>query len=254
MDRMSFIPGAQAREEIFAAQGRITADRACALDFAETFILPAGAPPHVYQAALAALSAHERIEISFSLQPGEEMESGELPGVTTAELVDLDSGARTLLWEVGRRTELLGDAHAERAFRAYQRKLAAHLGTPVPGPADDEDTVLAAPPAAATTISRALAPTTLYHWSGLMFFFIDVGAPPGSSAPPALTRPLRAFDALVLAALLALVWRRAPTVLCVAQHAGRLGHMPLRFRRVTCVDAEDAWPAEDDEGGISIVV
>jgi hypothetical protein len=134
---MSFIPGAQAREEIFAAQGRITADRACALDFAGTFILPAGAPPHVYQAALAALSAHERIEISFGLrdaQPGEEMESGELPGVTTAELVDLDSGARTLLWEVGRRTELLGDVHAERVFRAYQRTLAAHLGTLVPRP------------------------------------------------------------------------------------------------------------------------
>jgi hypothetical protein len=84
-----------------------------------------------------------------------------------------------------------------------------------------------------------------------MFFFIDVGAPPGSGA---LTRPLRAFDALVLAALLALVWRRAPTVFGVAQHAGRLGHMPLRFRRVTYVNAEDAWPAEDAEGGISIVV
>jgi hypothetical protein len=260
MDRISFIPGAQAREEIFDAKGRICVDRPCAIDFANEFILPcvASGTVHVYQATLAAVGAHEQLEISFGLRdarPGEEFASGELPGMTTAELVNLDTSARLLLWEVGRCTATLDDAYAARAFHAYRRKLSAHLGMAADGATGEPVVRL---PEHSTTISRALAPTSLYHTSGAMFYFVDIAPPPGSTAydvatVPVLSRPMRALDALILGALLALVWHRPPLVFAVVQHNERLGQLPSSLKRVTYVDAEDAWPADDVEE-VSIVI
>jgi hypothetical protein len=242
MDRISFIPGAQAREEIFDAQGRIFANRACALDFADEFILPcmASGTTHVYQAALAAIGTHEQIEITFGLRdagPGEEFPSGELPGMTTAALVDLD------------------DAYAARAFRAFRRKVAEHLGTAVDDAAEEPTVRL---PEHNTTVSRALAPTSLYYASGMMFYFVDIAPPPGSGSydgatVPVLSRPMRAFDALILGALLTLIWDRPPVLFAVAQHQDRLGKLPASFRRVTYVNADDWWPADDKEE-VSIVI
>jgi hypothetical protein len=250
MDRMRFIPGHEAKDEIYKAEGHIYFDRKAASDFADTFILQApggaGGPlPLVYQTMLACLSDGDVVDIRFGLRntnpaQGEEDDpSGELIGHTWATLRTAD-GRERCLWEVGRRTPPLGDAHVHRAYNAYQAAMAAFLNKPPPQalpverklgpdgqPEQDVKEFRGKP-----VISRAFAPSNLYYSTARMWYFVDLAPPHQVETPAILSRPMRAFDALILSALMTLATGSPPLVFGVSNALEGLGKIPNGFTRV----------------------
>ena len=264
MNRMSFIPGAAVREQIENADGRIFFGRDCARDFAQEYIAkaPSGLQPILYQTVLACLSIGDMAEIQFGLREptsSEEVDpTGELIGHTWATLTEAN-GNHKLLWEVGRRTELVRSECAVKAFNGYRNALAAFNGVseppelPVSIPAS-----AAMPPARAgtTIISRALSPSNLYFASGLMFYFVDLATSTPSDSdyltnPLILSRPMPAFDALILSTLLTLVLGSPPLVFAVVQARSHLGEVPMGFERTSYAHARDLDQVENE---ISIVL
>jgi len=265
MDRMSFVPGQEARDEIFNAGGHIAFDRKAALDFADTFIkqapLGCGGPLQlVYQTMLACLSEGDVVHIWFGLrkpspaQHEDDDPAGEHVGYTWASHRNAD-GRERCLYEVGRQTPAWPDAHATRAFNAYRTTLAAFLGHQPPPQA------LALPSPSSSlrsggsdvksefngkpTISRALAPSNLYYASARMWYFVDL-CPPGQLDTPAiLSRPMRAFDALILSALMTLAMGSPPLVFGISNAPDGLGKMPVSFTRAYFEGDERLEPAHD---------
>lgn len=261
MDRMSFIPGPKAKAEIHEAEGRIFFNRAAALDYADEFIWNApGGPiarsPHIrllYQLAGACLSEGDVVDIWFGLRspdttPSPEEEggeervhpSGEDIGHTWAVLTHAAGSRKQTVWEVGRDTPFPREAYAKRAFDGYRQALAEHkemaAAPPPSAPGDAGDrgedgqgwpTTFRDKPVA----SRALAPANLYHASARMWYFVDF-APPGHLAEePVLSRPVRAFDALILSTLVALAYGAPPQVFGVRYRLENIGQMPAAYLR-----------------------
>ncbi|KAJ6441433.1 hypothetical protein O9K51_04983 [Purpureocillium lavendulum] len=225
MDRMGFIPGPQAKEQIFNAQGHMFFSRQTALDFADEFIMnaPGGAgSPHLsilYQTMLACISDGEQVDIWFGLKnpdPAaghEEFPSGELVGHSWA-LVRTTDGKERPLWEVGRKTPIAGDAFAARAYNAYCEAMARFLGREPPSPVAVDPSAAEVPREfnGKPVISRALSPSNLYYASGRMWYFVDLSPPGDLSEPAILSRPMRSFDALALSALMTLALGTPPLV------------------------------------------
>ena len=238
MDRMSFIPGAEAREEIHKAEGHIFFQRPAALSYADEFLQApafAGASeslPVIYQTVLACLSDGDQVDVWFGLRDAEgqdELPSGEPVGHTWATLKTAD-GKETPLWEVGRGTPSAGEAHAVRAFNAYRQALAAFKGEQQPSPLSipmgEQAAYVPQQWNGKPAISRALAPANLYYGSARMWYFVELG---GSIEAPVISRPMRAFDALILSALMALAQGRPPMVFAVANTMETLGKLPLGY-------------------------
>lgn len=250
MDRIRFVPGQEAKDEIHNAQGRIFFTRPCVLDYADTFIqqVPGGCVgPHLpilYQTMLACLSEGEQVDIVFGLRSpdpalGQELySSGEDVGHTWAIHKTVD-GSERHLWEVGRATPAAGEVHATRMFNAYRAAVAGLLGEPAPTPlpvlaAEQPGVVTAGMPGSLhgkPTISRALAPSNLYYASARMWYFIDLSPPGDVNTPALLTRPMRAFDALILSACLTLAMGSPPMVFGIRCSLDGLGKMPTGFTR-----------------------
>lgn len=270
MDRMSFIPGPQAKAEIHDAEGRLFFDRAAALDYADEFIwnAPNGGlarSPHMrllYPLVGACLSEGDRVDVWFGLrkpdtEDGEQVyASGEDIGHTWAVLTHADGRTQTV-WEVGRDTPCPGEAYGKRAFDGYRQALAEYeeVSTLPPSNSVEEaekeeegegkeewPTTFREKPVA----SRALAPANLYHASARMWHFVDF-APPGSlDEAPVLSRPVRAFDALILSTLVALAYGTPPQVFGVRYRLENIGQMPLAYLR-TPYEADETRREQTDE-------
>ncbi|KAM4055773.1 hypothetical protein HRG_008373 [Hirsutella rhossiliensis] len=225
MERMGFVPGPQAKEQIFNAQGHLFFSRQTALDYAEEFIkkAPDGyTDAHIrthYQSMKACLGEGDQVDIWFGLRDpnparGQHQDpSGELVGHTWA-LVKTADGNERQLWEVGQETPPMGEAHAARAFNAYREAMARHLNMEAPEPVQINKHAAKTPRdvSGRPVISRALAPSNLYYASSRMWYFVDLGLAGGTNTPIILSRPMRSFDALVLSALMTLVLSAPPLV------------------------------------------
>lgn len=266
MDRMGFVPGPDARKEIENAQGRIIFGRQTALDIADEFLFggPCCLHPTLYALVGACVSEDDQVEINFGLRDpiawDEVDASGELVGYTWATLTEGQAKRKTVLWEVGRRTAPIHDSLAQRAFNLYRNVLADSQNVPAPAmvplssqsPTDSSaSSNSSAPPA----ISRALSPSNLYDASGSMFYFVELNtSAPGTQdypdKPSRISRPMRASDALKLAALLTMATGSPPLVFAVLQSIAGLGKIPETFERRTL--ALEPKP-EPDEGKVAIV-
>lgn len=259
MDRMGFIPGPQAKEQIFNAQGHMFFSRQTALDFADEFIMnaPGGAGnPNLsilYQTMLACISEGEQVDIWFGLKnpdPAaghEEFPSGELVGHSWA-LVRTADGKERHLWEVGRKTPAMGDAWAARAYNAYCEAMGRFLGRDVPAPATVDRSAGEVPKEfnGKPVISRALSPSNLYYASGRMWYFVDLSPPGDLNELPILSRPMRSFDALALSALMTLALGTPPVVFGVSNTMETLGKMPAGYVRTT-YEADERIQRKDGE-------
>ncbi|PGH27076.1 hypothetical protein AJ80_01262 [Polytolypa hystricis UAMH7299] len=268
MDCMSFVPGPSAREAIENANGRILIRRDTMMQYVNEYILncPSGPQPMLYQVFLNLVSEEQgpEIEVKFSIRDPttteEEDPAGELIGHAYAIHKDVSGGlSEKLLWEVGRRTPSLADADVARAFNAYRRVLAAHQGIspPVNVPIPPRPSPVSPPlPGTATAISRALSPSNIYFASDAMFYFVDLsGTSPTTqpdNTPLHLSRPMMAFDALILSACVALAIGAPPLVFSVLQSAERndMGRMPNSYGRAVYAHAPDSIP---EDGRIIIV-
>ncbi|PGH16706.1 hypothetical protein AJ79_01579 [Helicocarpus griseus UAMH5409] len=273
MDRMSFVPGTPALDAIENANGRIYTTRAGAIDYANEFILkcPSGPQPLLYRLFLTMLSDGDELEIKFSLRDPTRTEhddpAGELVGHTWAVL-KAATGGEKLLYEVGRKTDPISDVDAAKAFNGY-RKLLAVFHTSSTGmslmdtcpPTNPIDIPLPPPrlppPATAPirSISRALSPSNLYFAAGAMFYFVDLSMvapsrPEFFSTPLHLSRPMQAFDALILSALVTLAIGAPPLVFSVLQANECLGVMPDAYGRAAYALAPECRP----EGGRIVIV
>jgi hypothetical protein len=135
MDRMSFVPGADARKQMENCNGLIFFGRQGAVECANEYIFPSG-QNILYQTVSAALSEGDEVDITFELKENEDMDL-EDEGATKATFTDKTTGRKKVLWEVSNTSEGLGDAQIERAYNAYRNVLAAHLGVPPPPPLQD---------------------------------------------------------------------------------------------------------------------
>ncbi|OAQ67648.1 hypothetical protein VFPPC_13558 [Pochonia chlamydosporia 170] len=242
MDRMAFIPGAEAKDEIFKAAGHIFFQRSTAIAYADEFLMKAPQPVTgiTYQTMLACMSEGDQVDIWFGLrdpdpsQGHEIFPSGEPVGHTWAILKTADGNEKTL-WEVGRATPAVGDAHAARAFNAYREAFGRFKGLPLPQPVpiDVEKAHVPAPQNEKPVISHALSPANLYYASSRMWYFVDLGPVEDVKTPPHLSRPMRAFDALILSGLMTLVNGSPPLVFSIANTMETLGQMPLKYKRAT---------------------
>ncbi|OAA68977.1 hypothetical protein ISF_03352 [Cordyceps fumosorosea ARSEF 2679] len=263
MDRMSFIPGPKAKAEIHEAEGRIFFNRAAALDYADEFIWPGGgggggdlAPgsssssssPHaplLYQLVCACLSEGDLVDVWFGLRgpdaaTGEHARpDGEDLGHTWAVLTRAADGQTQTLWEVGRDTPSPGEAYARRAFDGFRQALAEYQGTTTAAEAAlvaekvvEEDKVWPTMFREKPVASRALAPANLYRASARMWYFVDF-APPDRllEEAPALSRPVRAFDALILSTLVTLAYGAPPLVFGVRYRLENIGRVPAAYLR-----------------------
>ncbi|KAJ6789260.1 hypothetical protein PWT90_06425 [Aphanocladium album] len=276
MDRMNFIPGPKAKAEIHEAEGRIFFNRAAALDYADEFIwnAPGGGlarSPHVrllYQLVGACLSEGDLVDVWFGLRSpdaGEgESEHGTRPsaediGHTWAVLTTGAEGRRQTVWEVGRDTPFAGDEYAVRAFNAYRRALGEHLQQttavvePLPVPRREGNGVDGADESwprmfrDKAVASRALAPANLYHASARMWYFVDFAPPGRLDEEPVLSRPVRAFDALILSTLVALAYGTPPQVFGVRYKLENIGQMPAGYLRTQYEADEEIREQTDDE-------
>jgi len=273
MDRMRFIPGKEAKEQIFDAKGHIYFGKETALDFADHFLvdsIPLGGNNSLcitYQTMLACMSDNDKVDIYFGLrdvkpEQGEEQDpTGELIGHTWATLTEPDPNSEgqtktRILWEVGRATPPMQDAHAARAFNAYRFTLGSALEMDVP---EDLEVKGAVHPDGTpkedikefrgkAVMSRALSPSNLYYGSSVAWYFVDLGPPNELETPMKffLSRPMRSFDALILASLMTLVNGSPPVVFGIFNSTGGLGKMPSGFSRVQFVEDEGAQ-LEDDK-------
>ena len=246
MDRMDFVPGPQAKEQIFNAQGHMFFSRQTALDFADEFIMnaPSGSGdahlPLLYQTMLACINEGDQVDIWFGLRDPdptagqEDLPSGELVGHTWALFKTID-GKERHLWEVSRQTPVAGDAYAARAFNAYREAMARFHGreTPAPIPVDASLANMPKDFNGKPVISRALSPSNLYYASGRMWYFVDLAPPGDIHAPVILSRPMRSFDALALSALLTLALGRPPLVFGISNATDTQGKVPTGYVRAS---------------------
>ncbi|KJK79241.1 hypothetical protein H634G_05481 [Metarhizium anisopliae BRIP 53293] len=244
MDRMALTPGAEAKDELFKAAGHISFQRPTAIAYADEFLLRAPQPTTgiTYQAMLACMSEGDQVDVWFGLRDADPslghdtLPSGEPVGHTWAILQSADGKQETsTLWEVGRATPSVGDAHAARAFNAYREALARSQGlaSPPAVPVDADKARVPPPQHGKPVMSHALSPANLYYASGRMWYFVDVGPPADDvTAPAHLSRPMRAFDALVLSSLMTLVNGTPPLVFALANTTATLGQMPAKYERV----------------------
>ncbi|OAA80891.1 hypothetical protein LEL_00436 [Akanthomyces lecanii RCEF 1005] len=271
MDRMSFIPGPKAKAEIHEAEGRIFFNRAAALDYADEFIwnAPGGGiarSPHIrllYQLAGACLSEGDLVDVWFGLRgpdntkPMEEggeraYPSGEDIGHTWAVLTHAADGRKQTVWEVGRDTPFPREAYAKRAFDGYRQALAEYKEMPAPPrslpAAENEEEAWPTTFRDKPVASRALAPANLYHASARMWYFVDF-VPPDQLAEeePVLSRPLRAFDALILSTLVALAYGAPPQVFGVRYRLENIGQMPAAYLRTQYEANEELREQTDEE-------
>lgn len=251
---MSFIPGKKCREYFHDAEGRIFFDRKTAASYAEKFIFPLGVEYAVLcQQVAYCLGDGDEINIWFGLrglrEGEEEFPDGELPGRTYATITRAGTDRADTFFEVERSTRPTPQSDATRAFNVYRSALAAFQEevaepTPLPIPTerdDNSDTSSRPKP-----VSRAFSPTNLYHNSGVMWYFVDIGSiMPYSSPEMTLLRPMEAVDALILSALLTVSIGWPPGVYAVYQPMP-LGRMPSSFRKEVSVDAVEP-PLEGDE-------
>jgi len=250
MDRMSFVPGPEARQEIENANGHIFFGRAAALDYAEEFIFNGESAMHLLLFALvgACLSVGDKVDIKFGLRnpnaSEEEDPTGELIGHTWATVTE-SNGKERLLWEVGRRTEPISEEGAVRAYNVYRSALATFKGVSQPEPVSRPQSTPSNPPRVSeTAISRALSPSNLYFASGSMFYFVEIStSAPGRAdyfeTPFQISRPMRASEALILSALLTLAVGSPPLVFAVLQGPEGVGEIPESFGRTSYADAPD---------------
>lgn len=261
MDRMSFIPGTEAREEIVNAEGHLSITRDAVGGYVDEFApsLVSGPGGNIlYSVLLATLSVGDKLDIYTGLRDyneGEEKDpGGELVGFTWVTLTEAN-GAERKLWEVGRRTSRMDERFAIDAFNLYRASLSSFKNAGPPemrafAPPTDR------PPE--MDISRAFSPSNLAFCSGIMFYFVVFSnsapsRPDFFNSPRWLSRPMRAFDALVMSALLTLAVGAPPLVFAVVQDFERLGVMPESFNRIVYAETPEgsmAFPAE----GISIVL
>lgn len=242
MDRMAFIPGAEAKDEMFKAEGHIFFQRSTASAYCDEFLATAlGQVSSItFQTMLACLSEGDQVDIWFGLRDPdqskgqEELASGEPVGHTWAVLNTAD-GRKQTLWEVGRATPAAGEAHAARAFNAYRDALAFFKDEEPPPhvPVDVNQANMPAEFNGKPVISHALAPANIYHASSRMWYFIDLGPLGELHTPACLTRPMRAFDALILAALMTLVNGSPPLVFGIANTMETIGKVPGGYVRAT---------------------
>lgn len=284
MDRMGFIPGPQAKTEIHEAEGRIYFNRAAALDYSDEFLVncPGGGlarSPHLrflLQVVGACLSEGDLVDVYFGMREvgaGErEDPGGELIGHTWAVLTHAD-GRKETVWEVGRDTPFAGEAYAQRAFNGYRQAMGRATNTwiePIQFKAEEEnnkdngestaqgeqggDGEQANDEAAWPTrfrdkavMSRALAPANLYLASARMWYFVDF-APPGQlDEEPVLSRPLRAFDALILSTLVALAYGSPPQVFGVRYKLENIGKVPTGYLRTQFEESATLRDQTDEE-------
>ncbi|PNY24068.1 Uncharacterized protein TCAP_05992 [Tolypocladium capitatum] len=246
MDRMNFVPGPQAKEQIFNAQGHMFFSRQTAVDFADEFIMnaPGGCGgahlPLLYQTMLACLNEGDQVGIWFGLRDPdpaagqEEYPSGELVGHSWA-LVKTTDGRERHLWEVGRRTPAAAEAHAARAFNAYREAMARFHTQEVPEPIPVDVNAADLPEEfnGKPVISRALSPSNLYYASDRMWYFVDLTSPCDLGSPAILSRPMRSFDALALSALMTLAQGRPPLVFGISNTTDTLGKVPAGYVRAS---------------------
>jgi hypothetical protein len=263
MDRMSFIPGREAREEIEEAGGHISMSRDAVIDFLDSVATPRiFGPPGgstLYLALLACLSIGDKLDIYYGLRDYEEGEErdpgGELVGFTWAVMTE-SSGKERKLWEVGRRSLKIDDRFAVDAFNLYRTTLGSFQKAHVPQPRSYN------PPVdlpSELDISRSLSPSNLYYCSGIMFYFVVFSSsapsrPDFCTSPRWLSRPMRAYDALLLSGLLTIVVGAPPLVFAVVQRSGGLGVMPQDFERAVYVSMLDDQGEFVAEGNIAIVM
>lgn len=242
MDRMAFIPGAEAKDEVFKAAGHVFFQRSTALAYADEFLTKAPIPMTgiPYQTMMACMSEGDQVDIWFGLRDADPSQgheifpSGEPVGHTWAILKTADGKEKTL-WEVGRATPSVGDAHAARAFNAYREAFARFKNLPIPQavPVDTEKAHVPPSHNDNPVISHALSPANLYYGSSRMWYFVDLGPAGDLAMAPHLSRPMRAFDALILSTLMTLVNGSPPLVFGLANTMETLGQMPLKYKRVT---------------------
>ncbi|KJZ73414.1 hypothetical protein HIM_07208 [Hirsutella minnesotensis 3608] len=258
MERMSFIPGPQASEQIFNSQGHLFFSRQTAIDFANEFVMkaPGGcSTPRLatcYQTMKACLSEGDQVDIWFGLRDPDpaigqdELPSGELVGHTWA-VVKPALGKERSLWEVGRRTPPAGEVHAIRAFNAYREAMAKHLGhdAPKPLPVDEKAAKFTEEFHTTPTISRALSPSNLYFASNRMWYLVDLCPGGDLGEPVILSRPMRCFDALVLSALMTLVSGRPPLVFGISNTKKGLGSLPRSYIRANYEKDETLHRGDD---------
>lgn len=282
MDRMSFIPGPKAKAEIHEAEGRLFFNRAAALDYNDEFIwnAPGGGiarSPHIrllFQLVGACLSEGDVVDVWFGLRSPRPADgertypSTEDIGHTWAVLTHADGGRRQTVWEVGRDTPFPSEEYAVRAFNAYRQALGEYKQSavqPLPYPttsatattttshnngehqhhqqqAEAWPTMFRDKPVA----SRALAPANLYYASARMWYFVDFAPPGQRDEPPVLSRPVRAFDALILSTLVALAYGAPPQVFGVRYTLANIGQMPTGYLR-TQYEADEAIREQTDD-------
>jgi len=234
MDRMSFVPGADARIQIEECGGRIFFGRKAAIDYGDTFIFPSG-QNILFQTSMVALSEGDEIEITFDLWEAEdEGEDVEDAGSTKATFTDQTTGKTKVLWEVGDKDVGLSDQQIGRAYNAYHRAMAAHLGVP---PSDAQGSNALITSGSSSSVSCALSPSNILLASGGMWYFVELSAVPTSSpeystAHAVLTRPMRAFDALVLTSIITLAFGSPPLVFGIRPGRGMFGKLPQNFERL----------------------
>lgn len=263
MDRMSFIPGREAREEIEEAGGHISMTRDAVLDFLDSVALPnlLGPPGGniLYATLLASLSVGDKLDIYYGLRDckeGEEVDpGGELVGFTWATVTE-SGGMEKKLWEVGRSSPKADHGFALDAFNLYRATLGSFQKAQVPqgkpyNPPTDLPSEL--------DISRALSPSNLYYCSGTMFYFVVFSSsapsrPDFCSSPRWLSRPMRAYDALLLSALMTLAVGAPPSVFAVLQRSDSLGVMPEDCERVVYALTPNDDPEYVAPGNIRIVI
>jgi hypothetical protein len=97
-------------------------------------------------------------------------------------------------------------------------------------------------------MSRALSPSNLYYASSVMWYFVDLGPPNELETPMKfwLSRPMRSFDALILAALMTLVNGSPPVVFAISSSSDGLGRMPMGFTRLQ-YEQDERVQAEADK-------
>jgi hypothetical protein len=211
--------------------GHIFFGRLGAIDYADEYIFPTG-QNILYQTVGAALSQGDEIDITFELKE-DENDDLEEEGTTKAIYTDQATGRKKVLWEVGKTNEGLMEAQMVRAYNAYRNAMAGHLGVQQPSPLQGSTPIT--PDESRAPISRSLSPSNILKVSGAVWYFVELSAVPTSSpeystARAVLTRPMRAFDALILTSIITLAFDSPPIVFAVRPGKGRFGKMPQSFQ------------------------
>jgi hypothetical protein len=235
MDRMSFVPGPQSREQMESCDGHMFFGRAAAIDFADEFISAnKKGSPLLYQLMMTVLSDGDEIDITWKLTESD----GGFEGFTRAMLKEAGGNER-LLWEVVEgKNEGLADEEARKAFQVYRTALGAHLEALESGLWDSpKGPCTEAESPMPTSISCCFSPSNLLRGSGSMWYFVELGSlsPSHPDYLATLSRPMRAFEALALTCIIVLVLGGPPLAFAIRQVPGKFGKLPEMFHRMTYV-------------------